>query len=181
LYTYEGSENIEPSDFVKLVHRKGKYFAKLFKVKGTFSSSSALKEFLAEIKSNRIKEFSSILELQDFNDEEWSRILTYIHLCKQYDIPFSTFDNIRAASSSDSLVAKLYIFLILFSSNNEDFFNTCTKIEDDLGFRFQWSSYDEFEKWITDAECQNHWKERGICLNKDKTEILDFEEIRKCP
>lgn len=54
LYSYEGSESIEPSDFIKLVHRKGKYFAKLFKVKGTFSSSSARKEFLAEIKSNKI-------------------------------------------------------------------------------------------------------------------------------
>ena len=100
------------------------------------------------IKSERINNFSNSLNSQNFNEDEWSKLLIYIQLCKQFSIPFSTFDNIRAACSSDSLVAKFYLFLVLFSSNNDDFFKTCTKIEDDLGFRFQWFSYDEFEKWF---------------------------------
>lgn len=128
-----------------------------------------------EIKYNRIKEFSSNLELQNFDEDEWSKLLTYIQLCKQYNIPFSTFDDIRAASTSDSLVAKLFIFLILFSSNNDDFFNTCTKIEDDLGFRFQWSSFDEFTRWIDFAI--------NLYSNNDPTSLYKIivEKVRFYP
>jgi serine/threonine protein kinase len=60
LYTYNEVKLIEPSEFVNLVHRKGKFFAKLFKPKGLFSLSSARKEFLAEIRSNRL--ISQVLE-----------------------------------------------------------------------------------------------------------------------
>jgi len=70
LYTYDEIKVIEPSEFIKLVHRKGKYFAKTFKTKGTFSLSSAKKEFLAEIKSNKL--ISEILQpdMITFNPDE---------------------------------------------------------------------------------------------------------------
>jgi hypothetical protein len=54
LYDLEGYHDISPEDFIKLVHRKGKYFAKVFKKKGLISLSSAKKEFFDEIEKNKL-------------------------------------------------------------------------------------------------------------------------------
>jgi serine/threonine protein kinase len=60
LYTVDGPKKINNDDFLTLVHRRGKYYAKVLKPKGPISLSSAKKEFLQEIQSNRL-----ILELLD--------------------------------------------------------------------------------------------------------------------
>jgi hypothetical protein len=60
IYTSDEKKVISLEEFSKFIHRRGKFFVKIIKEKGTFSLSHAASEFREEIKAHRI--VSSVLD-----------------------------------------------------------------------------------------------------------------------
>jgi hypothetical protein len=110
--------------------------------------SPLTQEVLYQNKLTRIKEFHRQLASDSIDGSEWQKLNRYIELCNQFNLPFSAFDIIRAACSSSDLCSKLFFFLICYSTTNknDDFIRTCGKMEEELGFRFNWCAFKSFEK-----------------------------------
>lgn len=100
---------------------------------------------LKQRKLNRIEKFSGLLSQEEFEGPEWLKLNRYIQICTQFNIPFSAFDNIRASTTSSDLAARLLFILILYSKSDEEFVQIFVKMEEDLGFRFQWCAFQSFE------------------------------------
>lgn len=84
------------------------------------------------IKGNKIE-----LESQNYNEPAWQKVKKYYDICIEYDLPFSTFDHLRASCYTPELSVKMFCFLSM--NNDENFIDsTCQIIEDDLGFSFHW-------------------------------------------
>ncbi len=112
------------------------------------------KNKLYENKLNRINFFAENLSEQSILGNDWSKLYSYIQLCLRLKLPFSAFDIIRAACSSTELTAKLLCSIIRNSTDKEDFIRTCEKMEDELGFKFHWCSFDSIDiaiNWMIDA------------------------------
>ncbi|MBL0049692.1 MAG: hypothetical protein IPP32_16540 [Bacteroidetes bacterium] len=109
---------------------------------------------LKEKKENKIAYFASNLNNSSIDSEDWISLFKYIKICIQNNIPFSALDNIRASCTSSSLSAKLFFCLLLNTDSNEEFIKACEKIEDELGFKFHWCSFNSFElaiNWLYDT------------------------------
>ena len=81
-------------------------------------------------------------------------MLKYLNLCIEHDLPFSTFDILRAACTNSKIAANLFMFIVCNFPNKIEFIRVCEKLENELGFRFNWVSYDSFIEafnWITDS------------------------------
>ena len=59
----------------------------------------------------RIQEYQAKLEKENFEDEIWNELLTFYKICKEHNLPFSTFDQLRAISRSSKLATKVFFFL----------------------------------------------------------------------
>jgi hypothetical protein len=105
-------------------------------------------------KEKRINDFAEGLAKGEINGLEWHKLNKYIKVCIEHHLPFSAFDNIRASCSSSDLTAKLYFFLICYTESNDQFIKACEKIEEELGFKFHWCSFNSFESainWLYDT------------------------------
>jgi hemerythrin superfamily protein len=108
-------------------------------------------DILKERKKERIEAFAKSLFDQNTNEEEWQKLLQYVKICSDFQLPLSAFDNLRAACSNSDLTARLFFFLLYYSSNNEEFMKRCEKFEQELGFKFYWCSFDSFssaDRWV---------------------------------
>jgi len=103
---------------------------------------------LKEKKNMRITSFAASLSDSEINDEEWKKLYRYIKICNLFNIPFSAFDNIRASCISSELAAKLFFYILCYTESNIEFNEYCEKLEDELGFRFHWCSYNSIESAI---------------------------------
>jgi hypothetical protein len=110
--------------------------------------SPPVPEVLYQNKLVRIAEFYRQLSDDSIDGQEWQKLYRYIEICNQFNLPFSAFDIIRAACSSSDICAKLFFFLICYSTSNEDFIRTCGKMEEELGFRFHWCSFESIQKTL---------------------------------
>lgn len=87
----------------------------------------------------RIENFHKELSITEFNNDIWQQVLRYFKICTQYELPFSTFDQLRAISRSSEVAAKAFLFLGI---NQLDLIEYIQKdipeLEKDLGFCFHW-------------------------------------------
>jgi hypothetical protein len=125
-----------------------------FKILPTYVTSNPTnlesdKNILYQNKLNRIENFALKLNEQLFSGNEWCKLNKYIQLCIEHDLPFSAFDLIRASCSSTDLTAKLLCSLIMNSVNKDEFIRTCVKMEEELGFKFHWCSFESIEDEIS--------------------------------
>ena len=77
-------------------------------------------------------------------DDDWSKLLSYYLVCENNELPYSTFDILRAVSFSSLLAAKVFVFLTCRDPDQNFNETTYSKIEQDLGFSFHWIN-------------KNHW------------------------
>lgn len=95
--------------------------------------------FLGINKNERIDNYHKELELTNFNDDLWKQILTYFNICVQYDLPFSTFDQLRAISRSSEVASRAFFFLGFNQSDSSEYIQKAIpEMEKDLGFCFHW-------------------------------------------
>jgi len=125
-----------------------------FKILPTYVTSNPEKlesdsDRLYQNKLNRIENFALNLNEQLFSGADWCKLNRYIQLCIEHNLPFSAFDLIRASCSSTNLTAKLLYSLILNSGNKDEFSRTCIKMEEELGFKFHWCSFESIEDEIS--------------------------------
>lgn len=85
----------------------------------------------------RVEKNKSELELQNYDEPSWQKVKKYFDICIEYDLPFSTFDFLRASCSTPELIAKMFCYLSIYE--DKDFIDkTCQILEEDLGFAFHW-------------------------------------------
>jgi hypothetical protein len=119
------------------------------KIKPEFISINPDNEFTNDLDRNsRILNFSEQLLHNNFDSEVWKRFLIYYHLCKANDLPFATFDIIKAITTSSKLAVKAFAFLSQsFDFNNFQFSgNDFIELENDLGFSFHWIKLTHWEE-----------------------------------
>lgn len=95
--------------------------------------------FVGPEKEDRIENYHKLLSENSFADENWKTLLSYFDICIKNQIPFSTFDQLRAISRSSLVAARAFFFLGINQQDPDDFIQkTIPELEIDLGFCFHW-------------------------------------------
>lgn len=98
-------------------------------------------------KMERIDNFHLELSKTNFKEDTWIQVLKYFNICVQYDIPFSTFDQLRALSRSSEVASRAFLFLGTHQLEPIEFIQKAIpEIEKDLGICFHWA---EKKDWST--------------------------------
>lgn len=96
-------------------------------------------EFVEISKEERIDQFHSQLLEENFDGQIWKQILSYFNICVKNDIPFSTFDQLRAISRSSKVAARAFLFLGINQEETDYFIQKAIpEMEKDVGFCFHW-------------------------------------------
>lgn len=102
-------------------------------------------------KNERIDHFHKELVITNFNDDIWKQVLVYFNICVQYDLPFSTFDQIRAISRSSEVASRAFLYLGINQSDSTEYIQKAIpEMEKDLGFCFHWISKSDWDNAITE-------------------------------
>jgi hypothetical protein len=118
------------------------------KIKPEFISVNPENELTTiEDRNIRIMNYSKLLLTEDFSSDIWNKFWVYYYLCKENDLPFATFDIIKAITTSSELAAKAFAFLSLKFDSGEYKFsgNDFVEFENDLGFSFHWVKLSDWE------------------------------------
>lgn len=118
------------------------------KIKPEFISVNPENELTTiEDRNIRIINYSKLLLSEDFSSDIWNKFWIYYYLCKENDLPFATFDIIKAITTSSELAAKAFTFLSLKFDNGEYKFsgNDFIELENDLGFSFLWVKLSDWQ------------------------------------
>lgn len=158
-----------------------------FKIKPEFISVNPENELTTiEDRNNRINNYSQQLLAEDLTSDVWNKLWVYYYLCKENDLPFATFDIIKAITTSSKLAAKAFAFLsIKFDVGQHKFSgNDFVELENDLGFSFHWV---ELSDWLSTCQINPEifeavavmlnfkWNKLSLCLlQKSKIENYVF-------
>ena len=118
-------------------------------------------------KIERIDNFHLELSKTNFKEDAWIQVLKYFNICVQYDIPFSTFDQLRALSRSSEVASRAFLFLGTHQLDSIEFIQKAIpEIEKDLGFCFHWITKKDWGNAISEI---NEYTD-----NKHFEKILDL-------
>ena len=102
--------------------------------------------FIGIEKDIRIEDYHSKLSEASFEDDIWKQVLSYFNVCIGNDIPFSTFDQIRAISRSSKVLSRAFFFLGANQSDSDKYIQeVIPEIEKDLGVSFHWVNKNDWE------------------------------------
>ena len=101
------------------------------------------------------------------------KVKKYFDICIEHELPFSTFDFIRASFSSPELISKTFCFLSIYNADTDFIDRTCQILEEDLGFAFHWVPK---KYWGSSIQ----WLEKGFVntYNQKDTESI-IQSIQK--
>lgn len=103
-------------------------------------------------KNERIEKYHKELLVTTFPEDIWQQVLAYFNICVQYDLPFSTFDHLRAISRSSEVAARAFLFLGINQSDSTEYIQKeLPEMEKDLGFCFHWITKKHWEKSISET------------------------------
>ena len=115
--------------------------------------------FLGADKVERIDNFHSELTLTNFKDDIWQQVLVYFNICIQYDIPFSTFDQLRAISKSSEVASRAFLYIGYNQTDPIEYVQKAIpEMEKDLGFCFHWISKTDWGKSIEEINQLDNFK-----------------------
>lgn len=98
-------------------------------------------------KEERIENYHQELLETSFEDEVWTNLLFYFNICKENEIPFSTFDQLLAISRSSEVAARAYFYLSSNQYDADEFAQSYSfELERDLGFCFHWIKASDWGK-----------------------------------
>lgn len=135
------------------------------------------------LKNDRIDNYHKELSVTNFNDDIWKQVLAYFNICVLYDLPFSTFDQLRAISRSSEVASRAFLFLGVNQSDSDEYIQkVIPEMEKDLGFCFHWIAKKNWEKSIFEiTELIGHKYYSGIVElissymgNNDLHELFKF-------
>ena len=119
-----------------------------FKIKPEFICVNPENELTTiEDRNIRITNYSQQLIAEDLTSDVWNKFWVYYYLCKENDLPFATFDIIKAITTSSKLAAKAFAFIsVKFDAGQYKFSgNDFVELENDLGFSFHWVMLSDWE------------------------------------
>ena len=104
------------------------------------------KDFEVKEKEERIKDYNTQLSNDTFEKESWKQLLSYFNICIENEIPFSTFDQLRAISRSSQVAARVFFFLGSYQFDQDVYIHkNIPEMEKDLGFCFHWIKKGDWE------------------------------------
>lgn len=110
------------------------------------------KDFQGLGKNERIELYHNQLNCSDFNSNIWKEVLAYFNICINQNIPFSTFDQLRAVSRSSAVASRVFFFLGINHTNPDEFIQRIIpEFEKDLGFCFHWVKKEDWEDAINET------------------------------
>ncbi|PCJ67354.1 MAG: hypothetical protein COA58_03270 [Bacteroidetes bacterium] len=102
--------------------------------------------------NERISAYHDKLLAASFKNDIWREVLAYFKVCVNYDLPFSTFDQLRALSRSSALASMAFFFLGMNQEDIDEFIQKSVReLELDLGFCFHWISMADWGKSFMQA------------------------------
>tara|TARA_B110000114_G_C15095445_1_gene401086 strand:- start:2249 stop:5302 length:3054 start_codon:yes stop_codon:yes gene_type:complete len=111
------------------------------------------------LKIERIDNYHDELSNANFKDDIWKLVLAYFNICIQYDIPFSTFDQLRAISRSSKVASRAFLFLGINQYDSIEYIQKAIpEMEKDLGFCFHWIAKIDWENSIKEANMPDDYK-----------------------
>lgn len=113
------------------------------------------KSFISTNKYDRIQKIHNQLIENNFKDDIWEQVLKYFQICINNNIPFSTFDELRAISKSSLIASKAFLYLGIYQHNTDEYIQKyIPEIEKDLGFCFHWIKKSDWQSSLADiCEC----------------------------
>lgn len=105
-------------------------------------------DFESEKKDTRINYYHDQLLTEDFTEDIWNETLSYFKICENNDLPFSTFDQLRAISGSSKVAAEAFFYLGFFLEPQDYIQKIIPRIEKELSFCFHWISKNDWENAI---------------------------------
>lgn len=135
-------------------------------------------DYVGTTANDRIVAYKERLLNEDFNSNIWKELLIYYNICVQYNLPFSTFDQIRAIGICSEVAAKAFFFLGLSTKTTKNDFiqSQVTALERDLGFCFHWIKRKDWEisiKAVLDST-ENRFSATVLDLLKS---YFDFSQL----
>ena len=128
-----------------------------YKLMPRFVNSSISYEHIPKIE--RIEKIHDELSNNVFENEIWQQVLSYFKICVLYDIPFSTFDQLRAISKSSTVASRAFLFIGMNQSDPEEFIQkSIPEMEKDLGFCFHWVAKKDWSNAIHEANAPYEYK-----------------------
>lgn len=114
-------------------------------------------EFVDISKEERIEQYHSQLLEEKFEDQIWQQILSYFNICINNQLPFSTFDQLRAISRSSKVAAKAFLYLGINQEETGIYIQKAIpELEKDLGFCFHWIKKEDWEIALTELDGLNN-------------------------
>ncbi len=109
-------------------------------------------DYIGVGKNERIEEYHDQLSESDFSSEMWQQILIYFQICVEYQLPFSTFDQLRAIAKSSINAARAFFFLGINQPEADQYIQQIiSDMEMDLGFCFHWIKKADWENALHEA------------------------------
>jgi hypothetical protein len=167
LYAIPLTSNSEGTDLIPLVRNELSYSIPKTEITSQFIIISSkvngkqlmprfvntAEDFEGISKEERINNFHSQLLEENFESLIWKQLLNYFNICVKNDIPFSTFDQLRAISRSSKVAARAFLFIGI---NNEetDYFiqKAIPEMEKDLGFCFHWIKKEDWLSTLSETK-----------------------------
>lgn len=116
-------------------------------------------------RKERVENFYKELSITEFTDDIWQQVLSYFKICTQYDLPFSTFDQLRAISRSSEVASRAFLFLGVNQLDPVEYIQKqILEMEKDLGFCFHWITKRDWEKAITEINEPDDYKYHGYIV-----------------
>ena len=102
----------------------------------------------------RIKQYCSLLLEGTPERDCWKQLLSYYQICIDNRLPFATFELLRACSFSSLLAARMFVFLVSYSTSEQFVTTECLQLEADLGFCFHWIAKQHWQEAMEWAGCE---------------------------
>jgi hypothetical protein len=126
-------------------------------------------------REDRMEKYHSELLNNSFEHDSWKQLIKYFKICKNYEIPFSTLDQLRSIVGSSMVASKAFLILGIEDEDKEEYIqNIVPKLEIDLGFRFHWVCRDdwknaiyEIQKYISSQSWFFNLKDKGLISEQD--------------
>jgi hypothetical protein len=115
-----------------------------------------------EKKEDRILRYHTEFQKLEIGTDLWLELGIYFNKCSNQNLPYSTFDQIRAIGGSSIVAAVSFLWLITQKSSVEDSYfieKSIPQLEQELGFNFHWITATDWEKAFEKIE--NYFLELG--------------------
>ncbi|QXP63254.1 hypothetical protein [Polaribacter sp. HaHaR_3_91] len=131
-------------------------------------------------KLERIELYSNRLLESGFTNSLWTQLVSCFKICIDHEIPFSTFDQLRAISRNSEVAAKAFFLIGRNQFDTDEYIQkSIPEMEKDLGFCFHWIQKEHWDSALNvlNEEFGIEHYIRNLGLLKSYMEFNDLQEV----